>query len=102
MSESNGTSESVSCHAKIRILYLVNNYNASLLLIGLKKYGIGSWDMIHSQLVPTKSSKRLQMRYKNLTCRRAHENPLKTFNEALMKPLSDVEEEFLYRVYRID
>lgn len=70
-----------------------------LLLIGLKKYGVGSWDSIQAQLIPTRTAKQLQIRFKNMTSRRAPANPLKEFNTELLKPLSRIEEEFLYRVY---
>jgi hypothetical protein len=72
-----------------------------LLLIGLKKCGLGNWESIHSQLIPTKTAKQLQIRFKNRSCRRADDNPFKSFFDELMKPLSKVEEELIYRVIYI-
>lgn len=69
-----------------------------LLLIGLKKFGIGNWDTIQNQMVPSKTARQLQTRFKNMTCRRADDNPFKSFFNELVKPLSRVEEELLYRV----
>lgn len=73
----------------------------NLLLFGLKKYGVGNWETIQSQLIPSKTSRQLQHRFKNMSCRRANDNPLKSFFDELVKPLSRVEEELLYRVIRI-
>lgn len=69
-----------------------------LLLYGLKKYGIGNWESIQNQMIPTKTAKQLQIRFKNMSCRRAINNPFKSFFDELVKPLSRVEEELLYRV----
>jgi hypothetical protein len=72
-----------------------------LLLIGLKKYGLNSWELIRHGLLPSKSVKQIQIRYKNLTSRRTPNNIVKEFCVELMKPLSEVEEDLLYRVFLV-
>jgi hypothetical protein len=53
------------------------NFEDNLLLIGLRKFGLGSWEAIHSNLIPSKTVKQIQNRYKNLSSRRASKNPVK-------------------------
>lgn len=48
-----------------------------LLLVGLKKFGLGNWEMIQARFLPTRTSKQLCVRYKNLVARRAPSNPIK-------------------------
>lgn len=67
-----------------------------LLLIGLKRY-CTNWDRIANKLIPSKTPKQLYVRYKNLTNRRATQNPVKDFHLALSAPLSDEEQQLLYR-----
>lgn len=66
-----------------------------LLVIGLRRFGLGNWEKIQSNFLPTRTTKQLKVRYKNLTNRKAASNPVKAFVEELMKPLSEVEEDLL-------
>lgn len=55
------------------------NFEDGLLLLGLKKYGLGSWEAIQSNLLPGRTARQIQNRYKNLSCRRAPNNPIKVY-----------------------
>jgi hypothetical protein len=55
------------------------HFEDTLLLIGLRKFGLGSWEAINSNLIPSKTAKQIQNRYKNLSSRRASKNPIKVF-----------------------
>lgn len=48
-----------------------------LLLLGMKKFGLGNWEMIQAQFLPTRATKQIFNRYKNLIARRAPTNPVK-------------------------
>lgn len=48
-----------------------------LLLVGLKRYGFGNWEIIRAKFLPTRTSNQLALRYKNLNSRRAPDNPIK-------------------------
>lgn len=71
-----------------------------LLLCGLRRFGCGNWDSIQAQFIPCRSARQLAIRYKNQSSRREPMNPIKDFNERLMMPLSELEEELLYRVWQ--
>lgn len=71
-----------------------------LLLLGLRRFGFGNWEKIQSQLLPTRTARQLNIRYKNLATRRAPENPIKSFVAEVMKPLSRTEEILLIEGYR--
>lgn len=66
-----------------------------LLVVGLRRFGLGNWEKIQSNFLPTRTTKQLRVRYKNLTNRKAAANPVKSFVEELMKPLSEMEEDLL-------
>lgn len=67
----------------------------SLLLCGLHRFGCGNWESIQSQFLPFRTSRQLAIRYKNLSSRREPMNPIKDFNERLMLPLNEIEEDLL-------
>lgn len=69
-----------------------------LLLCGLKRFGCGNWESIQAQFLPCRAARQLAIRYKNLSSRREPMNPVKEFNERMMMPLSEVEEDLLYKV----
>lgn len=68
-----------------------------LLLCGLKRFGCGNWESIQAQFLPCRAARQLAIRYKNLSSRREPMNPVKEFNERMMMPLSEVEEDLLYK-----
>lgn len=70
----------------------------ALLLCGLKRFGCGNWESIQAQFLPCRAARQLAIRYKNLSSRREPMNPVKEFNERMMMPLSEVEEDLLYKV----
>lgn len=67
----------------------------NLLLCGLHRFGCGNWESIQSQFIPFRTARQLAIRYKNLSSRREPMNPIKEFNENLMTPLSEIEEDLL-------
>ena len=69
----------------------------NLLLCGLRRFGCGNWESIQSQFLPFRTSRQLAIRYKNLSSRREPMNPIKEFNESLMMPLSEIEEDLLWK-----
>lgn len=69
----------------------------NLLLCGLHRFGCGNWESIQSQFLPYRTSRQLAIRYKNLSSRREPFNPIKEFNERLMLPLNEIEEDLLYK-----
>lgn len=71
-----------------------------LLLVGLKRFGFGNWEMIHARFLPTRTTKQISTRYKNLVARRAKPNPIKAFVRELEAPLSRGEEELIYQGIR--
>jgi hypothetical protein len=71
-----------------------------LLLVGLKRFGFGNWEMIHARFLPTRTTKQISTRYKNLMARRAKPNPIKAFVRELEAPLSRGEEELIYQGIR--
>lgn len=75
--------------------FLVSEDN--LLLCGLHRFGCGNWESIQAQFLPYRTSRQLAIRYKNLSSRREPFNPIKEFNERLMLPLNEIEEDLLYK-----
>lgn len=71
-----------------------------LLLLGLRRYGLGNWEKIQATLLPTRTAKQLSTRYKNLSARRAPSTPIKEFAQQLLQPLSRAEEELLVQGIR--
>ena len=69
----------------------------NLLLCGLHRFGCGNWESIQAQFLPFRTSRQLAIRYKNLSSRREPMNPIKEFNERLMMPLNEIEEDLLYK-----
>lgn len=69
----------------------------NLLLCGLLRFGCGNWESIRAQFLPYRTSRQLAIRYKNLSSRREPLNPIKEFNERLMQPLNEIEEDLLYK-----
>lgn len=69
----------------------------NLLLSGLHRFGCGNWESIQAQFLPFRTSRQLAIRYKNLSSRREPMNPIKEFNERLMMPLNEIEEDLLYK-----
>ena len=67
----------------------------NLLLCGLHRFGCGNWESIQAQFLPFRTGRQLAIRYKNLSSRREPINPIKEFNERLMMPLSEIEEDLL-------
>lgn len=49
----------------------------SLLLLGLKTFGLGNWEAIHARFLPMRTTKQISVRYKNLVSRRAPKNSIK-------------------------
>ena len=70
----------------------------ALLLCGLKRFGCGNWESIQATFLPCRAAKQLAIRYKNLSSRREPMNPVKEFNERMMMPLSEIEEDLLFKV----
>ncbi len=70
----------------------------ALLLCGLKRFGCGNWESIQAAFLPCRAAKQLAIRYKNLSSRREPMNPVKEFNERMMMPLSEIEEDLLFKV----
>lgn len=71
-----------------------------LLLLGLKRFFF-NWEKIQNRLLPTKTVRQIQIRFKNLTTRRSPPNPVKSFSLGLAAPLSEEEVELLYRGVRL-
>ena len=69
----------------------------NLLLSGLHRFGCGNWESIQSHFLPFRTSRQLAVRYKNLSSRREAMNPIKEFNERLMMPLNEIEEDLLVK-----
>ena len=69
----------------------------NLLLCGLHRFGCGNWESIQSHFLPFRTARQLAIRYKNLSSRREPLNPIKEFNERLMMPLSEIEEDLLFK-----
>jgi hypothetical protein len=69
----------------------------ALLLMGLKKFGLANWEMIQAQFLPTRTTRQIMVRFKNLSARRAPTNPIKDFVNTLWRPLSKAEEDLIYR-----
>lgn len=75
-------------------------FNASedaLLLCGMRRFGCGNWESVQAQFLPNRSARQLAIRYKNLSSRREPMNPVKAFNEEMMRPLSEIEEDLLVK-----
>lgn len=66
-----------------------------LLLLGVQRFGLGNWEKLQSYMLPTRTARQLQNRFKNLTSRCAPSNPIKDFLNEILKPLSRAEEELL-------
>ncbi len=66
-----------------------------LLLLGLCRYGLGNWEKIQAQFLPTRTARQLYFRYKNMTSRRVQPNPIKDFAAEATRAFSDVEAELL-------
>lgn len=64
-----------------------------LLVLGLERFGVGSWRNIRDSLLPTKTIAQLQHRYKNMSAGKApmEDNPIKEFYINRKKPLTDEE-----------
>lgn len=69
----------------------------NLLLCGLHRFGCGNWESIQAQFLPFRTARQLAIRYKNLSSRREPINPIKEFNERLVMPLSEIEEDLLFK-----
>lgn len=69
----------------------------NLLLCGLHRFGCGNWESIQTHFLPFRTARQLAIRYKNLSSRREPFNPIKEFNERLMMPLSEIEEDLLFK-----
>ena len=69
----------------------------ALLLCGLRRFGCGNWDTVQAHFLPNRSARQLAIRFKNLSSRREPMNPVKAFNEQMMQPLSEIEEDLLYK-----
>lgn len=69
----------------------------NLLLCGLHRFGCGNWESIQAQFLPFRTARQLAIRYKNLSSRREPMNPIKEFNERLVMPLSEIEEDLLWK-----
>jgi hypothetical protein len=70
----------------------------ALLLCGLRRFGCGNWESIQAAFLPCRAARQLAIRYKNLSSRREPMNPVKEFNERMMMPLSEIEEDLLFKV----
>ena len=69
-----------------------------LLLRGLRSFGNGSWTLISKFMLPGKTAKQIQTRYKNRVARRTDANPIKEFDFICKKPMSVKEQRLLERV----
>lgn len=72
----------------------------NLLLCGLHRFGCGNWESIQAQFLPFRTARQLAIRYKNLSSRREPMNPIKEFNERLVMPLSEIEEDLLWKGFQ--
>lgn len=51
-----------------------------LLTLGIKRFGIYSWDAVQARFLPAKTVNQIFARYKNLTTTAAPDNPTKVFH----------------------
>jgi hypothetical protein len=61
----------------VRLVFFESEDN--LFYMGLKRYGACNLDIIQKRYLPSKTVKQLNTRLKNLTCRRAADNPIKQY-----------------------
>jgi hypothetical protein len=66
-----------------------------LLLLGIEQYGTKNWSAIRKHYLPTKSETQIFNRYKNMSAKRAQNNPIKEFKEAKSVPLTEAEQKAL-------
>jgi hypothetical protein len=72
-----------------------------LLALGLRRYGLGRFDLIRAHLLPSKSVEALHMRYTSKTSRRASDNPVRRAKaECVAASLTAAEETALVSAVR--
>ncbi|KAI9021172.1 hypothetical protein DFJ74DRAFT_672120 [Hyaloraphidium curvatum] len=67
----------------------------SLLALGIFKFGSDDWNEIQAYCLPTRTSKQLKARHKNLVCRRGPDNEVKRMHLNQVQPLKLIEKELL-------
>lgn len=70
-----------------------------LLLRGLRSFGNGGWKLISKFMLPGKTVKQLQIRFKNRVARRAGSNPIKEFDFICKRPMTSKEQRLLEKVH---